>query len=809
MPTGYLVSLGDSTLDTGDSLGTSTISFTTATTLGSGSISFDGDLFWYYPVTNYNLTGTYYEGTDGNVYFVPDTTPFQLIAGEVDSHPTYSIPDGVVEGTSGDDVIDSTYVDSDGDQIDSGTGTGVNGMGDSVEGGDGNDTIDAGAGDDTIIGGGGSDSIQGGDGNDEIVGDGVTTASATSEYLDWSAAGADEQDVSDGFTQTTGVMDVTIGFTDDGNATGFSIESTTSNYVGTGEPFDPNSTLSLTGSGLGDTSTTTISFETNNPDSYSDNVQNVTFRINDIDGSSNSWQDIITITAVDANGNTVTVSLSGTGDDSLSGGTITAGLSPDSYRDADGSVLVSIPGPLQSITIDYDNGFGSGQALAISDIHFDTIPVQPGDDTIDGGAGDDLISGEAGDDSLIGGEGSDTISGGDGDDTIAGGDGADSLSGGAGMDFLDYSASDAGVNIDLGTNTASGGDADGDTLVGGLDGIIGSDWDDTLTGYDDQGADWTNEFYGGAGDDSLDGAGGDDYLDGGADNDTLIGGAGADTLLGGTGDDLLVLDGGDSALGGEGDDVFQISGGGGGTITIDGGEGSETDGDTLDFGGTIDWGSITYTSTDPGNLSGTVTLDDGTVVNFENIENVVICFKAGTRIDTPHGARRIEDLRAGDLVITRDNGVQPIRWAGRRRVPGTGEFAPIRFATGAVGNRRPLLVSPQHRMLHKSAAATLLFDTPEVLVAARHLVNGGSIQQVQRDEVDYVHILFDQHEIIFAEGTPSESFHPGEYGLNGVMGPAREELFALFPELRADPDSFGDTARRCLREYEARLLQPA
>ncbi|MBT26112.1 MAG: type I secretion protein, partial [Rhodobacteraceae bacterium] len=412
------------------------------------------------------------------------------------------------------------------------------------------------------------------------------------------------------------------------------------------------------------------------------------------------------------------------------------------------------------------------------------------------------------DDSLIGGEGSDTISGGAGDDTIAGGDGADSLSGGSGMDFLDYSTSDAGVNIDLSTNTASGGDADGDTLAGGLDGIIGSAWDDTLTGYDGQGADWTNEFYGGAGNDLLDGAGGDDYLDGGADDDTLIGGAGADTLLGGTGDDLLVLGGGDSAVGGEGDDVFQISGGGG-TITIDGGEGSEGAGDTLDFGGTIDWGSITYTSTDPGNLSGTVTLDDGTVVNFENIETVVICFKAGTRIDTPHGARRIEDLRAGDLVITRDNGVQPIRWAGRRRVPGTGEFAPIRFATGAVGNRRPLIVSPQHRMLHQSSAATLLFDSSEVLVAARHLVNGGSIRQVQRDEVDYVHILFDRHEIIFAEGTPSESFHPGAYGLNGVMGPAREELFALFPELRADPDSFGDTARRCLREYEARLLQPA
>lgn len=880
MPTGYLVSLGDGSLDSGDSLVSSTYSFTTSEVLGSGSVSFDGELYRNYWVNNFNLTGTYYEGTDGNVYFVPDTFPRRFTTAEVNDHPQYPPADGIVEGTSGDDLIDSSYVDTDGDQVDSGTGAGTGGMGDSIEAGDGNDTINAGAGDDTISGGGGSDSILGGAGNDVIEGDGVDAASSTSEFLDWSAAGADEADISDGFTQTTGVMDVTVGFTDDGNATGFTVESTGSNYVGTGEPFDPNSTLSLTGSGTGDTSTTTITFETNDPDSYSDNVANVTFRINDIDGASNSWQDVITITAVDANGNTVTITLTGNGDETITGNTITASLTPNSYTDADGSILVTIPGPVQSISIDYDNGYGNGQALAVSDIHFDTIPLTPGDDTIDGGAGDDLIYGNEGDDSLSGGADSDTIFGGDGNDTLAGGEGGDSLSGGAGMDFLDYSESDAGVDIDLGAGTATGGHATGDTLAGGLDGIIGSDWDDTLVGYDGQGADWTNVFYGGAGNDYMDGAGGDDslygeegddtilggagndviqggtgddsldggsgddtidggadndtidggddddvltggagndellggagtdILDGGDDNDTLDGGAGADILSGGAGDDVIIAGGGDIASGGEGDDTFVITGGGG-SITIDGGEGGEGDGDTLDFGGLIDWGSINYTSTDPGNLAGSVTLDDGTVVTFENIESVVICFKAGTRIDTPQGPRKIETLRPGDPVITRDNGVQPIRWIGQRQVPGTGDFAPIRFAKGAIGNTRPLLVSPQHRMLHRSSAATLLFDTPEVLVAARHLVNGGSIRQVNRDQIIYVHMLFDRHEIVFAEGVPSESFHPGGYGLNGVMGPAREELFTLFPELRCDPDSFGDTARRCLREYEARLLQPA
>ncbi len=825
MPTGYLVNLGNSSLDSGDALDTSAFSFTTETVIGTGSISFSGRI-GRTEVSDYNLRGTYYEATDGNVYFVPDTFPRRFDSGNVDDAPDYSSAGGVVDGTGGDDLIDGSYVDANGDQVDNGTGTGVDGMGDSIAAGDGDDTVLAGAGDDTISGGGGSDSILGGAGDDVIQGDGITEASSTSESLNWSSAGSDEEDISAGFTQTTGVMDVNVSFTDNGNSTGFTVESTTSIYVASGEDFSDTSSLSLGGSGQGDTSTTTISFETNQADAYADNVQNVSFRLTDVDGYGTYWQDIVTITAVDANGNTVEVSLTGNGDDTIVGNTVTANLSTDSFSDDTGSILVTIAGPVQSISIDYDNGYFNGQVLGVSDVHFETIPLQAGDDTIDGGEGDDLIYGEAGNDSLIGGDGSDTIEGGDGDDTLAGGDGSDSLSGGAGMDFLDYSGSDAGVNVDLGAGTASGGDAEGDTLAGGLDGIIGSEWDDTLVGYDGQGADWTNVFYGGGGNDSLDGAGGDDSLygedgddtilggdgddlvAGGEGDDVLTGGDGSDTLEGGAGADTLNVGGGDVATGGEGDDVFNVSGSGG-TLSIDGGEGGEGTGDTLNFGGQIDWGSINYTNTDPASLAGSVTLNDGTVVSFSNIENVIICFKAGTRIDTPLGQRRIEDLRPGDMVITRDNGVQPVRWVGRRRVPGNGDFAPIRFAPGSVGNFRPLMVSPQHRMLYRSTEATLMFGATEVLVAARHLVNGGSIRQVEKDEIEYVHVLFDRHEIIFAEGSPSESFHPGRHGLNGVMDAAREELFALFPELRSDPDSFGDTARRCLREYEARLLQPA
>ena len=817
MPTGYLVFLGDGSLDTGDHVGTFTYSFTTASNLGSGTIQFTGELFNNYYVQDFSLNGTYYEASDGNIYFTPDYFPRRINSAEVDSAPEYSIRDGVVDGSGGDDLIGPSYIDAQGDQVDDSIGTGTGGMGDSIEAQDGDDTVLAGAGDDVIKGGGGSDLTSGGDGDDTIYGDAITPANTTSEFLSWSSQAGDEEDLSTTFTQTTGVMDVTVQLTNDGNANDFTVESSSAQYVGDGEDFNERSALEISGEEQGDTATTTISFTSNQPDSYSDNVQNVSFRIGDIDGVQGGWQDIITITAVDANGDTVSVSLTGNGEDTVSNGMITASLSRDSYNSETGSVLVEIAGPVQQIDIDYDNGFSNGQILLVSDVHFDTIPVEAGNDTIAGGDGDDLIYGETGDDSLSGDAGSDTLSGGAGNDTISGGAGADDLSGGSGMDFVDYSGSSEGVAIDLGAGTASGGDATGDTLSGGLDGIIGSDWDDTLTGYDAQGSEdgvvWTNIFYGGEGDDLLDGAGGDDNLFGEIGDDTLIGGDGDDLLDGGEGDDLFSVGSGDTATGGGGDDLFELDEDwlGGGSLSITGGETGETLGDTLDFAGLLNEDGLTYTNTDDasGGLSGYGTLQDGTVVNFSEIENIIICFKAGTRITTPFGPRKIEDLRPGDLVITRDNGVQPIRWAGRRTVAGTGDFAPIRFAPGTVGNVRPLLVSPQHRMLLRSSNVNLLFNTTEAFVTARHMVNGKSIRQVEKASIDYVHILFDRHEIIFAEGAESESYHPGRQGLNGILDDAREELFAIFPELRHAPESYGDTARPCLREFEAKLLHPA
>jgi len=193
-----------------------------------------------------------------------------------------------------------------------------------------------------------------------------------------------------------------------------------------------------------------------------------------------------------------------------------------------------------------------------------------------------------------------------------------------------------------------------------------------------------------------------------------------------------------------------------------------------------------------------------TSVTPEEME--VTCFTPGTLLETPSGLRCIDDLVLGDPVTTMDNGVQHIRWIGRRKVRGQGDFAPIRFMPGAIGNARELRVSPQHRMLVRGWRAELVFGESEVLIAAKHLVNGDTIHIAPCDEVEYIHLCFDQHEVIFAEGVETESFHPGDY----VLGQDRAlmaELSHLFPELaKGDPARAWDTARPVLKRYEAALM---
>jgi hypothetical protein len=196
-------------------------------------------------------------------------------------------------------------------------------------------------------------------------------------------------------------------------------------------------------------------------------------------------------------------------------------------------------------------------------------------------------------------------------------------------------------------------------------------------------------------------------------------------------------------------------------------------------------------------------------------KGAVICFTPGTLILTPTGVSRVEDLHEGDLIQTKDNGPQALRWMGRRRISGARLYAmpslrPIRMRANALGMGEPdedLLVSPQHRMLVSGQAARDLFNADEVLVAAKDLVNDRSIvvDRTQRS-LEYIHLLFDAHQVIVANGLETESFHPDVADLDDVAGDQKARLLQRFPGLSKPYDTYGPAARRALNAAEAAIL---
>ncbi|MCV2893076.1 Hint domain-containing protein [Lentibacter sp. XHP0401] len=193
----------------------------------------------------------------------------------------------------------------------------------------------------------------------------------------------------------------------------------------------------------------------------------------------------------------------------------------------------------------------------------------------------------------------------------------------------------------------------------------------------------------------------------------------------------------------------------------------------------------------------------------------VICFTPGTRINTSDGPRAIETLRQGDLVLTKDNGEQEIQWIGQRRMSGARLFAmprlrPIRFRSGSLGIERPdeeLVVSPEHRMLVKGAVARALFNTDEVLVRAKDMLNDHNVViDSQLKEVTYVHLLLPKHQIVWANGVETESFHPANTALSTLSDEDRETLLAMRPDFEVQPERYGAFARRNLSASEAAIL---
>ncbi|EET49612.1 type I secretion target repeat protein [Thalassobium sp. R2A62] len=201
-------------------------------------------------------------------------------------------------------------------------------------------------------------------------------------------------------------------------------------------------------------------------------------------------------------------------------------------------------------------------------------------------------------------------------------------------------------------------------------------------------------------------------------------------------------------------------------------------------------------------------LEDGNT-NFlvGNYASPPVCFTRGTLIKTNQGERPIEELAAGDMVLTMDHGYQPIRWIGSSKRAATGDLAPILIRKGALGNDRDLRVSPQHRMLLQGWQAEMLFGELEVLATAKSLVNDHSILRDEGGDVEYFHMLFDTHEIIYAQGCASESFHPGQQGWTALDQATRDEILTLFPQLADGTlNDYGPAARMSLKHKEGKLL---
>ncbi|ARO14376.1 type I secretion target repeat protein [Ketogulonicigenium robustum] len=193
---------------------------------------------------------------------------------------------------------------------------------------------------------------------------------------------------------------------------------------------------------------------------------------------------------------------------------------------------------------------------------------------------------------------------------------------------------------------------------------------------------------------------------------------------------------------------------------------------------------------------------------------VIPCFAAGTVIETAFGLHAIETLKVGDLVMTLDNGLKPIRWIGSVKIEqaeleANPNLKPIRISAGALGRNTPVMdltVSPQHRVLVSSKVAERMLGSNEVLVAAKQLlvVDGVDVAETT-DGVEYFHFLLDEHEVVFSNGAQTETLYTGPMALMAVGKAAREEILELFPQL-ADLDYSAPSARPLASGRQARKL---
>ncbi len=656
------------------------------------------------------------------------------------------VGDGTVDGTAGSDSMGGGYDDGGLDAIGHGDGNDA----DLVMGYGGSDTIATGTGDDTLYGGAASDTLYGGSGDDHLYGD------SGDDYL---VGGSGSDTLHSGAGNDTYQGGTGLDYIDFGAETsGVSVDLNGGGFGGaaSGDAFG-GGIDGIYGSDFDDTISGFDAFALSG-DAYTNIFYGRAGNDTIVGGEGGADDDVIDFSATSG---PVTVAFSG-----AETGTVVYGTDTVSFSEVE--------------TVRMTSGA-------------DTATGSSGAETILGEGGNDSITMNGGADSVAAGQGADTVYGGSGNDSLAGDSGDDSIFGGTGADVLSGSAGADRIEGGSGDDVILGG-VGGDTLLGqaGSDTIFGGSGDDSVEG--------------GAGGDSLSGNAGSDTIYGYSGDDTLTGGSGIDSLYGGIGNDSLYSASGDDLIyGNSGDDTVTLTGMN--NYTLYGGEDpGDTDFDVLDIsalGGASQVASITYDT--PDREDGTIFFTNGNSAAFEGFEQI-ICFARGTRLLTDTGYRRVETLRVGDLLQTRDNGPQPILWIGRRRISATPDTAPVVVTEGTWGATRPVKVSPQHRLLFSGWAAEVLFGEPEVLIPAKHLVDGRSIRNKTGGEVVYFHVCLERHEILCADGVAAESFLPGDIGTAALPADQLEALHAALPILRDKPDAMRP-ARPLLKGYEAQALR--
>lgn len=253
--------------------------------------------------------------------------------------------------------------------------------------------------------------------------------------------------------------------------------------------------------------------------------------------------------------------------------------------------------------------------------------------------------------------------------------------------------------------------------------------------------------------------------------------------------------------------VTSITGGEFGSLSVDS--------DTGQWTFTVDYDAVMATGSDQVYYFEVIGTYDGGSTDDDNVTiNILICFCEGTHIKTPEGSRKIEDLKTGDLVMTKDAGPQPVLWMGSRTI-GPAELKlspglrPIRIAKGALTNGKPnrdLRVSPNHQILLNTWQSQLLFGEAEVLVPAKALIDDHAVVvDEQAQTVTYYHLMLEQHHILMSEGAETESFYPGPVSLKLLAPEFRHQLLTKFPELAQD-DGYGPPVRPSLSLWEGEVL---